>query len=213
MASFDEQQSPKILKKISSLNYVVVPFAQSHVPEISFDENGQYRAFFNPPNADDVYKFDLMACDLEAKFSTQKIVFHSGHDPQAQATLAFLLGCHMMLSHGLGFEETYLAFRRLHGLLDPQSCNGPHISVKTCLRAFCRAKCSNWIVFKDLATASSESTSSIHILKYLHYARSPRRAPAYIAHITVGTSSLFRNVGWLGWETTKTGLGTGAVTH
>jgi hypothetical protein len=179
MASFDELQYPAISRKISSLNYVVVPFAQSHIAKFSLEENvgnGLYENFFNPPNADDIYKFDLMACALEEKSPTQKIVFLSGQDQQAQAMLAFLLGCHMMLSHGLGFEETYLAFRRLHGLLDPQSHDGPQISVKTCLRAFCRAKCSDWIVFKDLAAASSESSFSIHILKYLHYARSRTHA-------------------------------------
>jgi hypothetical protein len=173
MASFDERQTPAIAKIISSLNYVVAPFAQSRAPDNnSLDENQLQETFFDPPNIEDVIGFDVMACALEAKCPTQKVVFHSSHDQRAQGTLAFLLGCHMMLSHGLGFEETYLAFRRLHSLMDPQSRDGPQISVKSCLRAFCRAKCSNWIIFKDLAASPSESNLSIHIRTYLHYARS-----------------------------------------
>ena len=88
MASFDELQYPAISRKISSLNYVVVPFAQSHIAEFSLEDqvgNGLYENFFNPPNADDIYKFDLMACALEEKSPTQKIVFHSGQDQQVSA--------------------------------------------------------------------------------------------------------------------------------
>ncbi len=105
-----------------------------------------------------------MACAVETKYPTKRIVFQAGTDSSTQATIAFLMGCHMMLSHGLGFEETYLAFRRLHSIMEPQSCTGPQISVKSCLRAFCRAKCSEWITFID-------KPGSMHIDEYLHYAR------------------------------------------
>jgi hypothetical protein len=165
MASFKELPSPATLRTISSLNYVFAAFP--HDPEISCEEPNQDATAFSAPSVEDIFRFDQMACALEARNPTHKIVFQSRLDQHSQAILVFLMGCHMMLSHGLGFEETYLAFGCLHRIMDP----GPQISVKSCLRAFCRAKCSNWITFKGPMTASPGDNHSIHIEKYLHYAR------------------------------------------
>jgi hypothetical protein len=51
----------------------------------------------------------------------------------------------MIMSHGLGFEETYLAFRPLHGFF--KNTSYLEIPVENTLRAFCCAKCLNWIDF------------------------------------------------------------------
>jgi hypothetical protein len=169
MASFKEQPSPATLKTISSLNYVLATFP--HAAEFRREDSSHEAAAFSPPSVEDIFRFDQMACALETKNPTHKIVFQTKLDQHSQATHTFLMGCHMILSHGLGFEETFLAFRRLHSIMDPHPHNTPQISVKSCLRAFCRVKCSNWIIFKGPMAASPECSNSIHVEKYLLCAR------------------------------------------
>ena len=171
MAAFKDNPSSAILRTISSLNYVLATF--THAPEIRREQpsHHEYATAFSAPSVEDIFRFDQMACALEERNLSHKIVFQSRLDWHSHATLAFLMGCHMMLSHGLGFEETYLAFRRLHTIMDPEPRNEPQITVKSCLRAFCRAKCSNWMIFKGPMAASPDSNNSIHIEKYLQYAR------------------------------------------
>jgi hypothetical protein len=172
LAAFDERISSAVFRKLSVLNYVLVPLHQTKVTELLQREpQRRKRDTFIAPNMEDIYDFDEMACAFEAKYPTQKIVFQTGSDHGSQATIALLMGCHMMLRHGLGFEETYLAFRRLHSIIDPQPLNELRISVKSCLRAFCRAKCSEWITFKDPVEGSPDKPGSINIDEYLHYAR------------------------------------------
>ena len=168
MAAIEDHISPAMLRSFSRLNYVL-----AHAPEIRREQpsHHEYATAFSAPSVEDIFGFDQMACALEERNLSHKIVFQSRLDWHSHATLAFLMGCHMMLSHGLGFEETYLAFRRLHTIMDPEPRNEPQITVKSCLRAFCRAKCSNWMIFKGPMAASPDSNNSIHIEKYLQYAR------------------------------------------
>jgi hypothetical protein len=171
LAVLDERISPAVNTKMSSLNYVFVSPHQTNVTEfLQRETQRKSRDKFTKPKIEDIYEFDQMACAVEAKYPTQRIVFQTGSDQNAQATISFLMGCHMMLSHGLGFEETYLAFRRLHSIMDPPTRDGPQISVKSCLRAFCRAKCSEWITFKDPVAGSPDKPGTMHIDEYLHYA-------------------------------------------
>jgi hypothetical protein len=172
----DKGPSSVVSKHISDLHYHVVPLFASHINEIIHREaeqhpSGEFR--FTTPRLKDILEFDQMACALEKKNPVTKIVYQAGSDRITQSTLSFLVGCHMMISHGLGYEETYLAFGSIRHLLEPSSFDQPSISVKSCLRAFCRAKCSDWITFKEQTDDSPEKPGSIHIDEYLHYARSP----------------------------------------
>jgi hypothetical protein len=173
LASLDGQISPAVFAKLSSLNYAFIPLRQTTVTAI-IQRNSQeiLHDSFLDLRLEDIYEFDRIACAVEATYPTKRIVVPTGSDSSSRATIAFLMGCHMMLSHGLGFEETYLAFRRLHSIMDPQSSNGPQITVKSCLRAFCRAKCFQWITFQDPSENSPDTQGSIQIDEYLHYARS-----------------------------------------
>jgi hypothetical protein len=172
LASLDGQITSAVFAKLSSLNYAFIPLHQTVVNEtLHRDSIGSAQDKFLDLRLEDIYEFDQLACAVEATHPTKRIVVHTGSDDSSQATIAFLMGCHMMLSHGLGFEETYLSFRRLHSIMDPQSRNGPLISVKSCLRAFCRAKCFEWLTFQKPFETIPGKPGSIHIDEYLHCAR------------------------------------------
>ena len=110
-----------VTKKMLSLNYAFVPLHQTIVTEfLQRDPQTNSGYEFLELTLEDIYVFDQRACAVEAKYPTKRIVVHTYSNECAQATMAFLMGCHMILSHGLGFEETHLSFRRLHSILDPQ---------------------------------------------------------------------------------------------
>ena len=173
----DEKFSLSVIKSVSDLNFTIVNPHQSNIADM-VQENRNTIAVpselpFVVPSLKDISLFNCKVSDLERVNAAMKTVFQAGSDPTSQATLAFLLGCHMMLSHGLGFEETYLAVSRIPSIKEPQGCEDSCMSVRSCLRAFCRAKCHSWIRFTDPDEAC-EDTSSIHIDEHLHYARRAR---------------------------------------
>ena len=173
MALFDEKVTPTVSGSFSELNFKFVPMLQTVADiiqrrSITFSD----KFLFKAPSLEDIFRFNELAMDLQQRSPTTKIVFQAGSDQFSQATFAFLVGCHLMLSHGLGFEETYLAVSRIPGAIEPRGQDLPSISVRGCLRAFCRAKCHNWICFTESeASQPSEDVSSIHVEEYLHYAR------------------------------------------
>ena len=77
-----------------------------------------------------------------------------------------LIGCHLIISKGLGFEESFLAlkaFRPFHPLFEK------HFSLlESLFRAVCCAKCLNWI---DFSVDATESSTQIWMEEYIHYAR------------------------------------------
>jgi hypothetical protein len=169
----------------ASTRYIIVPLHETKVTEI-ISRQAPYLTedeMFAVPDLRDIRDFHETVCALDRKSPTKMLVFQMGTDKACQATLAFLMGCHMMLSHGLGFEETYLSFGRLHSIMDPQSRDGPHISVKSCLRAFCRAKCFEWFMFNEHDDGLPEKHGTMHIDEYLHYARYQQAIYTYAINI------------------------------
>ncbi len=108
---------------------------------------------FQPSSLSKIFHFNEMVAKLSNIHASQKLVFCAGQDIQSQVQLAFLLGCRLIMTHGLGFEEAYLAFRPLSSLLERTSTD--EISVEKSMRAFCCAKCLNWIDFGQQIDISS----------------------------------------------------------
>jgi hypothetical protein len=92
----------------------------------------------------------------------------TGVDPVQQVASAFLLGCYLILSTGLGFEEACLAFRPLSETID--RCIG-NVVFKNSLRALCCAKCLNWIDFRRDSESETMLHQQIEIDEFIHYSR------------------------------------------
>ena len=113
----------------------------------------------------DIYRFDETVGRLFATSTPFiRLLVDIGTDPVVQIRNSFFLGCHLIMSHGLGFEEAFLSLRSLHELFD-RFYQESNISVEKSLRAFCCAKCLNWIDFR-ISTGND-----IQIDRFVHDAR------------------------------------------
>ena len=116
---------------------------------------------------EEMYKFDhRMQRFASRSFLNSKIIVCAGLEHHHQAEVLFLLGCHLAMSKGLGFEEILLAFRPFTELMARTS---PEMSwVENYWRAICCAKCLNWI---DFIEKSSDKNAFLQMDEYMHYAR------------------------------------------
>ena len=126
---------------------------------------------FLPSCLSDIARFDSMVNNVSNSHPHSKLVFSTTTEPEYQRRLVFLLGCHMIMRQGLGFEEAYLAFRPMHDVLEESSIQ--NLSVRRSLRAFCCAKCLGWIDFNRDFTlfTDEENRTMICMDEYDHYAR------------------------------------------
>ena len=107
----------------------------------------------------EVHRFNSAATEQMTRCLDSKTVFKVGN---ALEQGLFLIGCYLIMNHGLGFEETYLSFKPFHEYLRryAPTCGG---SFETWLRAFCCAKCLGWIDFR-----LSPQASPFHIDQFVH---------------------------------------------
>ena len=116
----------------------------------------------------EIFKFDsLMQRATSSHVGNAQILVCTGLDQPSQARLLFNLGCHLLMSNGLGYEETLLAFRPFTTLI---ASHGPgQVWAESFWRAICCAKCLNWIDFKPM---QAEGTCAmLNMDEYIHYAR------------------------------------------
>jgi hypothetical protein len=146
-------------------NFLIVPRLSNEIQQI--EERG-----FGPSSLTEIFKFDEMICHLERKCPHQKLVMCAGRTYNLQARTAFLVGCHLIISQGIELEESYTALERLHGVFDHVSLsNGGGLSVRSCLSAIHAAKKRDWIDFQERFDTLPNTTQSIQIDEYMHYAR------------------------------------------
>ena len=112
-----------------------------------------------------IYVFDDLVKNLELRNKDVKLIFIVQEDSKLLIRSSFLFGCHMVMSRGLGFEETYLSFKPWHHIFQ-QFYTDHGISVEHYLRSFCCAKVLDWIDFRF--TPSTRSVSQVMIDKVIH---------------------------------------------
>jgi hypothetical protein len=115
----------------------------------------------------EVHRFDSFVRNMIALQPHMKLLICAGDEPFRQIRTMLLVGCHLIISQGLGFEESFLAlsaFRSFHPLFEKHLA-----SLESLLRAVCCAKCLDWINFN--LDVSEDCTTQIHMEEYIHYAR------------------------------------------
>jgi hypothetical protein len=115
---------------------------------------------------EEILRLDITLQNLEER-QAHRILVCTGFESCRQAKTLMLLGCHMVLSQGMAFEEAFLIFRPLHSLI--QTYYTGISAFEILLRAMCCAKCLNWIDF-GLA-CNSRPKGCIQINEFFHYAR------------------------------------------
>ena len=129
-----------------------------------------------------IFRFDAMMQKLLTK-QTKHVVVCPGFEENRQVKTLMLLGCHMIMSRGMSFEETVLAFRPLNTLLQ-MNLRGIS-SFEAVLRAMCCAKCLSWIHFGLEQT--NKMDDGIQMDEYIHYARYHPSTPANSHTKTIST--------------------------
>ncbi len=133
--------------------------------EYSFKETDENIASLS---LEEMFRFDGIMRSLVQQ-QEHHVVVCTGVETNRQARTLMLLGCHMVMSQGMAFEETLLSFRPQQSLI--QSHFRGVLAFEVLLRAVCCAKCLNWIDF-GLDMSESAAESGIQMDEFIHYARS-----------------------------------------
>ena len=119
---------------------------------------------------EEVFRFDSVVQNTMARSPVgAQILICAGHEPSRQVRVLLLIGCHLIMSQGLGFEETVLAYRPFKDMLASHSPNETWQWLQDCWRAMCCAKYLDWIDFSESQEEKIEG--AIHMDEYIHYAR------------------------------------------
>ena len=112
-----------------------------------------------------IFQFDKRMRWLARKHAGLKMICCLHTEPNQQAVLLYLLGCHLIMSYGLTFEETLIALRPTRGRIAGAR---PEIfpRLESALRAVCCAKCLDWIDF-----SAQDNAAELQMDEYSHYAR------------------------------------------
>jgi hypothetical protein len=97
-----------------------------------------------------------------------KVVLYTGPGNAHQLKIIFLLGCHMIMTHGWSCDDALTAFKPLTDLVHSACPDG---SVESSWRALYWAKMRNWINFKETFDLGLDNHDGIQMDEYLHYAR------------------------------------------
>jgi hypothetical protein len=181
LALFEPDQASVMAQHELKQNFVIVPYSA---------EEGDAAA--NPTSLIAIYNYDCTARAVARQNPGLKLVFCAGSEPSPQARAAFLLGCHLIMSQGLSFDRTYIAFQRFHDAFDAVPLAAPDaagmsrggggaLGVPSCWAALACAKGLGWIDFGRVFARDAEVPPSfINIEDYVHFAR-PVPPPALTA--------------------------------
>ncbi len=169
LALYDRKQATQIAQHEFHKKFVMVPFV------ITSQAAADAVDYFVPSSLADIYNFDKLANEIIRKNADHKFVFCASANPRVQSKVVFLLGCHLIMSYGLGWEDCEAHFADLQDVLDQYApVYDNHPSLRHCWHAIQCAQRMGWIDFRDLVVDADEDDdiSCIHMEEYLHYARS-----------------------------------------
>ena len=121
-----------------------------------------------PCSLTEIYKFDEMVKQLERRSEDQMLVFSAGTDKTMQRRVAFLLGCHLIMSKSL---DTQHVIRIFHGFDDIlEHSNQEEAAVTDCWRALHQAKSLLWLSFRE-RFGQYASDTSLDMEELIHYSK------------------------------------------
>ena len=112
---------------------------------------------------EEIHQFDSKLVCLTKNQSVVKLIAFLARNQIQKLPQLFLLGCHLIMSHGLSFEETLLALRPAR---DPEAAALNSV-LDNALRSVCCAKCLNWIEFN----VDAPNEPRLQMDEYNHYSR------------------------------------------
>ena len=167
-ALFDADQTEKMAQHTLKTKYIVVPMTAM----CKYTQEGNIADHFTPSSLSEFYRFNVMANQIKRRNADHKLVFAAGRNIQVQRRAVFLIGCHVIMSHGLDSESTFSFFKNSKELF---ASNGRgQVNILDCWHALDRAKSIGWIDFQELFNIESTKDIDIATLdmeEFIHYSR------------------------------------------
>ena len=154
LALYEETQAKKMARHTLKSKFVVVPCFHS----VETNGCGQ----FVPSPLQEIHRFDELANQATRQNAGLRLVFCAGLNPVIQARVAFLLGCHMVISLEMDPGAVYAIFRI-------EGCIGE--GLLAAWSALQCAKTMGWINFQDHFQLDDVDDETIQMDEYLHYSR------------------------------------------
>jgi hypothetical protein len=162
LALYTEEQTERIAQHELICHFLIVPLLPSP-SSMQIEEQNIISS-----SLEEIYKFDQMCHAVMRQNENTKIVFCTGCDQGHQFKITFLLGCHMIMSHGLSSERVLTQFRSLKEMFDADGEDG---SMQSSWRAISWAKEMGWIDFRETFERGLDKMNVIQMDEYLHYSR------------------------------------------
>ena len=162
LALYSEEQVERIAQHALHSNYILLPLQPANVSPDDFDPS-----VINS-SLEEIYRFDQMSQSAIHQNAGMKVVLYTGPGNAHQLKIIFLLGCHMIMTHGWSCDDALSAFKPLADLVHSACREG---SVQSSWRALCWARERSWINFKETFDLGLNNHDCIQMDEYLHYAR------------------------------------------
>ncbi len=148
------------------LKYVIVPIIQTVGNSQEMCGNDTTDEFL-PASLIELYRFDEMANQIARRNADHKLVFSGGRNLQLQMRAAFLIGCHMIMSHGLDSENVFQIFKSFEEFF-----GSTQVGILDCWRALHLAKTAEWVDFQERFDCDyCDETKTINMEEFIHYSR------------------------------------------
>ena len=122
-----------------------------------------------PASLIEIYKFDERVKQLERRNDDKILVFSAGGSVESQCRVAFLIGCHLIMSKSLDANAVYHIFERLDEVWSPKIHQ--KFSIMDCWQALHHAKSLAWLDFSEQIVPDSDEGSAINMEEFIHYSR------------------------------------------
>jgi hypothetical protein len=182
LSLFDPVRSSVVAHHELNTNFLIIPFnfgSKSILPNglEAIESKG-------PISLAEIYNFDCMMRAVARQNPNAKLVLCAGTPPAVRARVVLLLGCHMILSHGVSIKRVFRAFAPLRGLPDfpivedissdsnrEESCEWSRdLTAASCWGALDTAMAHRWLNLGKPFTAGAEADTELCVEEYLHYA-------------------------------------------
>ena len=152
-----------------------------------YAQEGSHAESFTPSSLTELYRFDVTANQIQRRNADHKLVFAAGRSLHLQRRAIFLIGCHVIMSHGFDAESTFSIFKPYKELLEANESD--RTNILDSWHALDLAKSMEWLNFQEFFNIESNNGSNVATLdmeEFIHYSRYLRGFFTRIASTKLG---------------------------
>jgi hypothetical protein len=164
----EEEKADQLAQHVFCTKYVIVPFmssdSSSEITDSSVLEG------FEPSSLTEIYNFDKVANQVARQHLDHKLVFSTSSKARARSRVVFLLGCHLILSHGMTYFDVCKSFSDIQWVFSqlPPASDENQPSVQSCWSCIACTTRLGWLDFQGLV---HRDEGGIDMEEYMHYSK------------------------------------------